>query len=79
MAIGCMVIYYKQNQIVNNVNRFIIHQTKVSKTDLVIPETVGQYTGLTDKKNGTKVFERYNKEPCFDNLWRCYKFKTVHC
>ena len=38
------------------IERKIMPQTPVSSAYPVIPETVGQYTGLTDK-NGVRIFE----------------------
>ena len=35
---------------------FVLGQAKAMEHAAVIPETVGQFTGLTDK-NGTKIFE----------------------
>jgi uncharacterized phage protein (TIGR01671 family) len=38
----------------------------------VIPETVGQFTGLTDKKNGKKIFEGDIVKICSSNWWCGY-------
>lgn len=39
-------------------NHFILLDTDSEDNySIVSPETVGQYTGLTDDKNGTKIFE----------------------
>lgn len=40
----------------NNGQQYFVFQNKAFEFE-VDPKTVGQYTGLTDKKNGVKIFE----------------------